>query len=63
MTREEIHELPWKAQEYINELERRLYYTKKSEVKNKQLNNTNANNNLRVEFNKIDSSSRTIYTR
>ena len=62
MTREEIHKLPWKAQEYINELERRLYYTKKSEVKNKQLNNTNANNNLRVEFNKIDSS-RTIYTR
>ena len=24
MTREEIHKLPWKAQEYINELERKL---------------------------------------
>ena len=27
MTREEIHELPWKAQEYINELERKLTLT------------------------------------
>ena len=24
MTREEIHTLPWKAQEYINQLERKL---------------------------------------
>jgi len=24
MTREEIHKLPWKAQEYINKLERKL---------------------------------------
>ena len=24
MTREEIHKLPWKAQEYINQLERKL---------------------------------------
>ena len=24
MTREEIHKLPWKAQEYINELQRKL---------------------------------------
>ena len=27
MTREEIHKLPWKAQEYINELERKLTLT------------------------------------
>ena len=27
MTREEIHQLPWKAQEYINELERKLTLT------------------------------------
>ena len=27
MTREEIHALPWKAQEYINELERKLTLT------------------------------------
>ena len=26
MTREEIHKLPWKAQEYINELERKLTF-------------------------------------
>ncbi len=27
MTREEIHKLPWKAQEYINKLERKLTLT------------------------------------
>ena len=27
MTREEIHKLPWKAQEYINELQRKLTLT------------------------------------
>jgi hypothetical protein len=27
MTREEIHQLPWKAQEYINELKRKLTLT------------------------------------
>jgi hypothetical protein len=27
MTREEIHKLPWKAQEYINKLERKLNLT------------------------------------
>ncbi len=27
MTREEIHKLPWKAQEYINDLERKLTLT------------------------------------
>ena len=27
MTREEIHQLPWKAQEYINELQRKLTLT------------------------------------
>ncbi len=27
MTREEIHKLPWKAQEYINELKRKLTLT------------------------------------
>ena len=57
MTREEIHELPWKAQEYINELERRLYYTKKSEVKTKQLNDRN-NNNKRI--NSINNNSRRV---
>jgi uncharacterized protein YeeX (DUF496 family) len=35
MTREEIHKLPWKAQEYINKLERKLNLTdvsKRSEL-------------------------------
>jgi hypothetical protein len=27
MTREEIHKLPWKAQEYIHQLERKLTLT------------------------------------
>lgn len=27
MTREQIHKLPWKAQEYINKLERKLTLT------------------------------------
>ena len=27
MTREEIHKLPWKAQEYIDKLERKLTFT------------------------------------
>ncbi len=27
MTREEIHKLPWKAQKYINKLERKLTLT------------------------------------
>jgi len=27
MTREEIHKLPWKAQEYINDLQRKLTLT------------------------------------
>jgi len=32
MTREEIHKLPWKAQEYINELERKLTLTDVSDT-------------------------------
>jgi uncharacterized membrane protein len=31
MTREEIHKLPWKAQEYINKLERKLTLTDDSQ--------------------------------
>ena len=31
MTREEIHKLPWKAQEYINELQRKLTLTNVSQ--------------------------------
>ncbi len=33
MTREEIHKLPWKAQEYINELERKLTLTDISQLR------------------------------
>jgi transposase len=37
MTREEIHKLPWKAQEYINKLERKLTLTDVVKIDSKQL--------------------------
>jgi hypothetical protein len=37
MTREEIHKLPWKAQEYINKLERKLTLTHDVMSDSKQL--------------------------
>ncbi len=41
MTREEIHALPWKAQEYINELERNQMkmYTLKVEIDHGHIEN------------------------
>jgi hypothetical protein len=37
MTREEIHKLPWKAQEYINKLERKLTLTHYVKIDSEQL--------------------------
>ena len=38
MTREEIHKLPWKAQEYINKLKRKLTLTHDVKSDSEQLN-------------------------
>ncbi len=48
MTREEIHALPWKAQEYINELERNQMkmYTLKVEIDHGHIENIWSGNEM-----------------
>ena len=48
MTREEIHALPWKAQEYINELERNQLkmYTLKVEIDHGHIENIWSGNEM-----------------